>query len=174
MNRKAESQFTNGAELKPSRRKKIFIILMILIIQAIFSYLLIVVFFEPPSSSGNGDSLLAMFEKKVSGEFKKTGEIGEIYLIEDLVINPAGTRGRRFVSLSIGLELNEGKKVAEIVKRKPKLCDAIISLLTKKSFYEFTSISNREKIRKQILHVVLQNTPPGMVNQIYITKFIIQ
>ena len=170
----AEIEANELKDLGSTKKKKIIFMAVIVFIQALISFLLITLLFKPPSLSGEAGDKLSQCKNDDQGKIEHQSIVGEIFLIEDLVINPAGTRGRRFVSFSIGIELNEGRKVDEIKKREAKICDAIISLFVKKRFYEFTEISNRENIRRQMFEAIKKIMPEDMVRQIYITKFILQ
>lgn len=153
-------------------KKKFIVLLAIIILQAIISFLIITFVFVPENN-----------KEKVEGEKEEQDEesskidlatIGEVYLIEDIVINPAGTRGRRFISLSIGFELSSDGDPEDLKKREPKIVDLILFQLSKKGLHEFINIANREILRQEILETVKEVIPKDLVKQVYITKFIIQ
>ncbi|MBN2008080.1 flagellar basal body-associated FliL family protein [candidate division KSB1 bacterium] len=154
---------------------RIIVLASTVLIQALLSFVLIKFVFTVPSTDDQPGQVEQTEESdKKESENKAEFAIGEIYPLEDIVINPAGTRGRRFISLSLGLELNPGQSADEVKRREPKLVDSILTLLSEKGLSEYIDTTNREIIREQILETIQQTIPAGIVKQVYITRFIIQ
>ncbi len=153
---------------------KIIVLAGTVILQGLLSFLLITFVFKNPSSAGKKENK-KVEEKAESNETDSNDfNVGEIYLMEDIVVNPAGTMGRRFIAMSLGLELCNGQSPDEIKNREPKLQDIILSSLSQKGLSEFINTANREVIREEILETIKQTIPDGIVKQVYITRFIIQ
>ena len=117
----------------------------------------------------------------------------QIYLIEDVIVNPAGTRGSRYLSVSIGVEMNApehaeagggeggghggGAAEAEVNPldvKKPQLRDALINILSSKTIPELTTMEEKEKIRQEILTKFTEVLEPQPVYQIYFVDFVLQ
>jgi flagellar protein FliL len=116
----------------------------------------------------------------------------QIYLIEDVIVNPAGTRGSRYLSVSVGVEMNapeaaeqgggeggHGGGSAEseanpLDAKKPQLRDALINILSSKTIPELTTTEDKERIRQEILTRFTEILEPQPVYQIYFVDFVLQ
>ena len=111
----------------------------------------------------------------------------EIYLLEDIIVNPAGTRGSRYLSISVGIEMNAaeeeegggghgggGEKSTPIDKKKLQLKDALINILSAKTIVQLTSVEEKELIRNEILEKFGEILDPLPVYQIYFVDFVLQ
>lgn len=158
-------------ESSPAKgNKKLFVILGIVVFQAIISYFIIDMLFVSPAKGENEQTEVTEAENELS----TNKEIGEIFEIDDIVVNPTDTKGRRFIALSIGLESAAGVSIDEIKKRKPQISDNVISLLAGKTLQDFIDVSKRENLRQEIHNAINEVTPGNMVARVYITRFIIQ
>ena len=157
-------------ESSPAKgNKKLFVILGIVVFQAIISYFIIDMLFVSPAKGENEQAEVTATENESS----QNKEIGEIFVIDDIVVNPTDTKGRRFIALSIGLESAAGVKIDKVKKRKPQISDTVIFLLAGKTLRDFIDVSNRENLRQEI-HNAINEVAPDMVARVYITRFIIQ
>jgi len=99
-------------------------------------------------------------------------EHGEIYVIEDLVVNPAGSEGRRYVA-SIGLEASS-TITAEIEQRDPQIKDALIQILSSHTIEQLADVSQREGVRAGIQSRVEEIVPQGNIDAVYFVSFVLQ
>lgn len=79
----------------------------------------------------------------------KPGE-GEVYLIEDLLINPNGTSGTRYLSTSLGLEVTSPEAVERLKERDLQVRDMLISILSSRTVTQLTDNTERERMRQEI------------------------
>ncbi|OQX91494.1 MAG: hypothetical protein B6D58_07810 [candidate division Zixibacteria bacterium 4484_95] len=109
----------------------------------------------------------------------------QIYLLEDLIVNPAGTKGSRYLSVSIGVEMaaepkgksgghGDGNESNPLNERKPQLRDALISILSAKTIMQLTTVEEKERIRQEILETFRRVLDPKPVYQIYFVDFVLQ
>jgi flagellar FliL protein len=101
-------------------------------------------------------------------------EAGELYKFEDIIINPAGTMGRKILSVSLSVELSNRKSLEEIKKKEPIVRDALITLLASKSFEYVADILNRETLRQELAEAANKHLKSGKVTKVYFTGFILQ
>jgi len=107
-------------------------------------------------------------------EKKKTVEVGQFYEINDLVINPAGTQGRRFLVIEMGLETDKPELLEEAKLKEIWIRDAIITLLAKKEPDELLDFNLRRKLKTEILTVLNKKLSTGKFNRVYFKKYIMQ
>ncbi len=125
----------------------------------------------------------------VEQEHAKESHFGQIYMIDDLVINPAQSGGRRHLLVSLGLEYqNYDEKggghgggdyelagvAAELQLREPQLRDNLITLLAGQDITILSDIQYREKIRESLRKAINYYLNTGQVDKLYFTKYVFQ
>ncbi len=118
-------------------------------------------------------------DKTELDELKAQGETGsarpgEIYMMEDIIVNPAGTGGTRFLSVSIGFEIKSGQTKALFKEREPIIKDALITILGSKTISQLSNAKEKEITRYQIRKRVEQLLHVDDVAAVYFTDFILQ
>ncbi|MFH1144392.1 MAG: flagellar basal body-associated FliL family protein [Candidatus Eisenbacteria bacterium] len=100
---------------------------------------------------------------------------GEQYLVDEMVINPSGTQGKRFLRLGIALETRDGERViAELDSRKPQVRDLFIREFSSRSLEELTDPTVREEIRVACVDRINGFLVSGSVNNLYYTDYVLQ
>ncbi|MDH4155886.1 MAG: flagellar basal body-associated FliL family protein [candidate division Zixibacteria bacterium] len=112
---------------------------------------------------------------KPTGDRKSGGkDESYIYSIQDIVINPAGTGGSRFLSVSFGFELESAKLVAQFEEREPIIRDALITILSSKTIAQLTDAKQKEVVRFQIKKRIGQLMRTDDLAGVYYTDFVLQ
>jgi len=97
-----------------------------------------------------------------------------IFLIKDVIINPAGTNGTRFLLTTVGIEVSTPEAQQELEKKEVQVRDMLNSILTSKGLNELVSIEQRELLRLEISKKVGELLKSGKLRNVYFSKFIIQ
>jgi len=97
-----------------------------------------------------------------------------LYAIKDIVVNPAGTGGTRFLSVSLGFELGSPDLAVEFESREPVVRDALITILSSKSVAELTDTKQKEITRYQIKKRLEQILETDEITGVYYTDFVLQ
>ncbi len=141
-----------------------------------------------PMFAGDGTAVEEKTEEKAETHEKKSddgqktlsehgsgSEAGSgIFLIEDIIVNPAGTGGRRFLSTSIGFELESEAVSGLIVEREAIVRDALITILSSQSIPELSDFKQREKLRRLIKLRVEKLLQTEEIAAVYFTEFVLQ
>ena len=114
--------------------------------------------------------------KKDNGSHSSShgSKAGDIYMIEQIIVNPAGTGGRRFLSTSIGFELETGEASSLLKEREAVVRDALITILSSQSVPELSDFKQRERLRKLIRLRVSKLLQTEDLAAVYFTEFILQ
>jgi flagellar FliL protein len=100
---------------------------------------------------------------------------GEHYMVEDLVINPAETRGKRFLRLGVALETRDGPGVlAEMNTRGAQLRDLLIQKFSSRTIDELSDPTVREEIRLQCIDEVNATLASGQISNLFFTDYVLQ
>ena len=121
-------------------------------------------------------------EKRVKPKKESTShakrEHGEaesnIFMMKDIVINPAGTGGSRFLSVSFGFEIESSKLLAYFEEKEPIIRDALITILSSKTVAQLTDPKQKEIIRYQIKRRISKLMDTDELAGVYYTDFVLQ
>ncbi|MBW1729663.1 MAG: flagellar basal body-associated FliL family protein [Deltaproteobacteria bacterium] len=127
--------------------------------------------------SGMLNKFLGGGEKEAAA--KKTEEsakpdIGPIYPMEVFIVNLMDPMGKRYLKAKIELELSEEEMRPEVDKRLPQLRDAILTLLSSKSFKDINDLSGKYQLRAEIMATLNRYLKTGKIKNVYFTEFIVQ
>jgi flagellar FliL protein len=109
-----------------------------------------------------------------AGEHAAAGAEATVHLIDNLVLNPAGSGGTRFLLASVGLQTGSAAANDIITKREVEARDVVLAVLGAKHVEELAEISNREKIKLELKAALDSVFGPGVVRRIYFPQFVIQ
>jgi flagellar FliL protein len=127
--------------------------------------------------SGHAEKKPEPAKKKESGH--GGGEAGNeggaiVYTVKDMVINPAGTNGSRFLSVSFGLELANAETQAALEARDPLVRDALITIMSSKTVAQLTDAREKEITRLQIKKRLSDLLQTSDIAAVYFTDFVLQ
>jgi len=102
------------------------------------------------------------------------GEIGPIFPLETFIVNLAGASGERYLKVTMELELKEDKLTSELERRKPQVRDALLLLLSSKTFEDIATFRGKTKLRNEITARLNAFLAPGSIKKVYFTEFVVQ
>ena len=114
------------------------------------------------SSSGNYDNS------------RKLSDIGILYPLDTFTVNLKSDAGRRYLKVTMSLELEGEELSLELDNKSPVLRDRIIRILTSKSLEEISSKKGKQKVSDQIQDTLNAMLSDGHIQGIYFTEFVIQ
>jgi flagellar FliL protein len=100
--------------------------------------------------------------------------MGTVNLIEDLVVNPSGSEGTRYLCTTVALESIEPGVTDEITLREAQVRDVLIEILGKRSVEELATLDTRDQIREEIKVGVNMLLSTGSVVGVYFSNFVLQ
>jgi flagellar FliL protein len=95
--------------------------------------------------------------------------------MENLVLNPAGSNGTRFLMASVAAEVKDDKVKDEMAGRDAELRDAVLRILGERTVDQLADMSLREALKKELidsLNSKLQSKTA--VKRVYFPQFVIQ
>ncbi|MCM2271321.1 MAG: flagellar basal body-associated FliL family protein [candidate division Zixibacteria bacterium] len=122
------------------------------------------------TKSGHGDK---KSESKPKSDHGKASD-AIVYSIKDIVVNPAGTAGSRFLSVSFGFELESPGLATEFEAREPIVRDVLITILSSKTLADLTDAKHKEVMRVQIKKRLSQVLNTEELAGVYYTDFVLQ
>jgi flagellar FliL protein len=109
----------------------------------------------------------------------KEGKEGEgaataVHLIENLVLNPAGSGGSRFLLFSVAIELPNATVGDTFKNRDAELRDIILTALGTKPVESLTDIAAREGFKKELEQAIRDRFGKKSVRRLYFPQFVVQ
>ncbi len=105
---------------------------------------------------------------------RKLDQIGTLYPLDTFTVNLKSDSGRRYLKVTMSLEL-EGKELSnELDSKAPVLRDRIIRILSSKTLEEISSKKGKQKVSEQIMDALNAMLTDGRIKGIYFTQFVIQ
>ncbi|NQT34120.1 flagellar basal body-associated FliL family protein [bacterium] len=98
--------------------------------------------------------------------------MGEIYMIDDLILNLEG--GRRIFMVAIGLEYFDEKTAEEIAKREPLLRDNLITFFSSQPREVLTNIKYRELLRGRVKKIMDHQLGENTITRVIFVKWMFQ
>ncbi len=99
---------------------------------------------------------------------------GEMFALEPFVVNLADPKGKRYLKVTITMELESPEAAAKAERLVPKMRDMVIMMLTSLSFEEVMTPEGKIKVRDELherFNLILR---PERVREIFFTDFVVQ
>jgi flagellar protein FliL len=97
-----------------------------------------------------------------------------VHSVENLVLNPAGSGGTRFLMVTATFQIRDGGVETQMKEHDAEVRDRILSLLGKKTVEELSDIAQREAIKKEVLESVASLFDKGAIRKLFFAQFVIQ
>lgn len=101
-------------------------------------------------------------------------DMGPIIPMKTFIVNLADTSGKRYLKLTMELEISNKEIQAEIAQRQPQMRDSILVLLSSKRYTDISTSRGKNELRSQIIARLNKLLPRGEVKQLYFTEFVVQ
>jgi len=108
------------------------------------------------------------------GSTRQLSEIGVLYPLDTFTVNLKSDAGRRYLKVTMSLELEGEELSMELDAKSAVLRDRIIRILTSKTLEEISSKKGKAKVETQIMDTLNSMISDGRIKGIYFTEFVIQ
>lgn len=98
----------------------------------------------------------------------------DLVTLPTFVVNLADPLGRRYLKLTMDVEVSDEKAVAELKANESKIRDAVILLLSSKSFQELSTIESKIMLKKQLVERLNQVLGGPKVLRVFFTEMVVQ
>lgn len=123
--------------------------------------------------SGAKEHLTGMFQNDSPAETAAT-QFGQFLQIENIIVNPAGSNGQRYLMISVGFETNSSRVISELQDKDIVIKDTILKVLGQRTIADLTNIEKRNETKDAILASVNGVLRHGSVNRLYFTQYVLQ
>ncbi len=109
---------------------------------------------------------------KEKGENTEAGQF--LYSMKDIIVNPAGTNGSRYLLVDLGIDFPSAEKLEEFKTKEILAKDVVISALSSKTLPQLNSIAYKDSLKSELLVKLEKDISKMEINSVYFSRFIIQ
>lgn len=100
--------------------------------------------------------------------------IGPMVNIEEFIVNIISGDAAHYVKTSLTVELTNEQVKTEVEQRMPQVRDAILLLISNKTYEELQDLQGKKQLKAELLSTVNAFLQSGQVVSIYFTNFVVQ
>lgn len=97
-----------------------------------------------------------------------------IYHLETLIVNLADKGGRRYLRVTMDTELTDADVTYKIDERLPIVKDAVLKILSTRTFDSINSIEGKNALRDEIIASLNEILKKESITNLYFTEFVVQ
>jgi flagellar protein FliL len=105
---------------------------------------------------------------------EEEGHGPSIYTMDDVVLNPAGTEGQRFLIARVALQGSGETFVENMTARDAEVRDVVVRLLGTKTVMELADAGRREAVKKELQGALAARFPKAGIRAVLFPQFVIQ
>ncbi len=164
----AAADAADGAEVEGKKSKFIFILIPLILLglggggyMAYSQYVTLATMGYEPQAYGDEEEAEPV-------------EYGEFQEMDNLIINPTGTDGKRYLMVKIGFESDAAAALEELTTKDVVVRDAIVRYLSSQSVPYLSAIEKRDSLKmglRKRVNGILKN---GRITRLYFTQYVIQ
>ncbi len=109
-----------------------------------------------------------------AGETAGGGEKGPMFKIDNLIVNPAGSQGTRFLMVSVAVETPDAKMEALLRSREPQIRDVVIAMLERQTMEQLASAGIRDTLKHQLSDTISSLAGSRARLRVFLPQFVIQ
>ena len=110
-------------------------------------------------------SMLGGGKKPKYGQFKK---------IENLIVNPRGSNGQRYLMVALGLESHSAAALEEVSSKEVVVRDTVLKILGQYTVKQLSSLHSRDTSKAQIRRALNDIISKGKIDRLYYTQYVLQ
>ena len=99
---------------------------------------------------------------------------GPIYPLDTFIVNLADEGGKRYLRVTMNLELTDDKFESQMEHRLPQVRDSVLTILPTKRFDDIRTVEGKTFLRNEIIAKLNTLFGSESVANIYFTEFVIQ
>lgn len=108
------------------------------------------------------------------GHGESSGGDAALYAIDNLVVNPAGSQGTRFLVAGLAVRLTDASSSTSLQARDPEIRDALLGLLASQTVAQLSDPTVRDQLKQQFKAAIEAVIGEGTVASVLIPQFVLQ
>lgn len=100
--------------------------------------------------------------------------LGTIFPMDTFIVNLADDGGKRYLRITMDLELTQDTVADDLKKRLPQMRDSILMVLPSKRFEDIRTVEGKTSLRGEIIANLNELFGKESISNIYYTEFVVQ
>lgn len=105
---------------------------------------------------------------------EEAATLGLVTPFEPFIVNLQGEAGKRYLKVTMQVELSSAEVSEEVTNKMPQIKDSIITVLSSKATRDLLTIEGKFKLKEEILLRINKLLKRGVVKNVYFVEFVIQ
>lgn len=97
-----------------------------------------------------------------------------VHSIADLVLNPAGTGGTRYLVMTVSFSVKDSTIVTRMTERDPEVRDVLLKVLGARTVDQLSDLAQRAALKEEVRANVVRLFGEKSVNDVFFPQFVIQ
>lgn len=162
------------AEESPPKKAKSKLLLILVIGVLLVALLGVGGFIVYKQVMGGGGDDADKKTKTESAAKKEASKLGVVTGLDPFIVNLSGEAGKRYIKVTMQLELSSKEGIEEVQQRMPQIKDSVITVLSSKTTEDLLTVDGKFQLKEQILTRVNILLQTGVVKNVYFVEFVIQ
>ena len=128
----------------------------------------------PQNATAQGETVGNQAGDEDEGDEDEPGQQPQMFSMPSFVVNLADPLGRRYLKMSLEIEVKNEAALEKTEKSLPRIKDALLLLLSSKTYGDLSTMEDKIALKNEILSRLSQIVGNGKVTNVYFTEFIIQ
>lgn len=111
---------------------------------------------------------------KTEQKFAPAPSAGRVVSLKPFTTNLSDPLGRRFIKVSLGLEVANAQVEQELQQQEPRVNDSILMLLSSKTYADLATVESKLILKNEIAARLNQILGGPKITQVFITDLVIQ
>jgi flagellar FliL protein len=112
-------------------------------------------------------------EEAVTAE-DKANEIKPLYSLDTFIVNLADQGGKRYLRVTMELEISGIEVTEEINRRLPQIRNSILMIIPSKTYEDIGTAKGKAALRDELIAQLNTFLASGQITNIYFTEFVVQ
>jgi flagellar FliL protein len=128
---------------------------------------------QNPQAAGTNGAVQST-AKKARAEGDSVLREGRVVSLDNIIVNPAGSQGSRFLMTSVAFEVEGAEAEKALRAREVEVRDRVTSILEAQTMAALTSPGARDSLKRRIGDAVSPMLGPDVKLHVYLPQFVIQ
>ncbi len=167
----ADEESKSEGKKKSGMLKWIILVLLLLLLAGggYFAYLNFFAKSDEPAAAESGQT----GEEQAQEPAPKPGD-SQVVTLPTFLVNLADPLGRRYLKMTLDVEVADSKMAEKLEKEMPKVRDAVILLLSSKSYSDLATLESKILLKEQLVERLNLVLGGSKVMRVYFTELVIQ
>lgn len=116
-----------------------------------------------------GESIIGLWSSDGS-----SARYGQFIELKNIIVNPAGTRGQRYLLVTVGLESSSTAALEEVKTKEVVIRDTMLTILSQYTVKQLSSLEYRHETETKLISAINDVLGGKKIDRLYFTRYVLQ